>query len=38
MSKKQLDEKEMELLKECDGVHNSIQDIIECKSCELLLK
>jgi len=33
-----LSESELELLKECDGVHDSVEDIIKCKSCEVLLK
>jgi len=33
-----LSESDMNLLKQCDGVHDSVQDIINCKSCEVLLK
>jgi hypothetical protein len=33
-----LTDSEMNLLQECDGVHESVQDIINCKSCEVLLK
>lgn len=29
---------EMRLLKKCNGVHDSVQEIIKCKSCEVLLK
>jgi len=35
---KTLSEEEMELLKKCDGVHDSIEEIINCESCEVLLK
>ena len=33
-----LTKKEIELLKQCDGKHKSIDEIIKCESCLLLLK
>ncbi len=33
-----LSKSDMELLKKCDGKHDSIEEIINCKSCEVLLK
>lgn len=35
---KRLSPEDMELLKKCDGVHGSVEEIIDCKSCEVLLK
>jgi hypothetical protein len=35
---KVLTEAELELLKQCDGKHETLEDIIACKSCEVLLK
>lgn len=29
---------DLELLKQCNGVHDSVEEIINCKSCEVLLK
>ena len=38
LNKNVLTKKEMRLLKKCNGVHSSVQEIIKCKSCEVLLK
>lgn len=38
VSEETLSEAELKLLKECDGVHASIEEIINCKSCVVLLK
>jgi len=38
MSERKLTKEELELLKKCDGKHKSVKEIIECKSCEVLLK
>jgi hypothetical protein len=38
LNKNVLSKSEMKLLKKCNGVHGSVEEIIKCKSCEVLLK
>lgn len=38
MKKKKLTKKELELLKKCDGKHKTMEEIIKCNSCSILLK
>ena len=35
---KKLNKEEMELLKKCDGVHGSLEEICNCESCSVILK
>jgi len=35
---KTLSDDDMQLLKQCDGVHATLEEIVTCKSCEVLLK